>query len=123
MQYLQEVQKMFNLVGFSPKLKPLNRRILVTLVLTFSALILMWIFLIQEADGAHENIESIYFVSASSSIFLCFASTILTKEKLFSFIDSLDEFFNERKSKFKQLNRFRAINKIQNHSSSKRRLF
>lgn len=97
MQTLQAVQKSFDSLGFSPKLKQFNYKISGISVISFLGIILLWIYLLHEADSSQEYMESIYIVTACSGIFLSFASTVFFKEELFSFINSFNELTNESK--------------------------
>lgn len=81
-------------MGFDPQFKPFNRRTSSILALTFTAVLLMWIYLIYEADTDQEYMESMYFVSVCSGIFLSFASSAFFTKKLYSFIDGIQENFN-----------------------------
>lgn len=97
MQALQEVQKSFYFLGISPNLKPFNPRILSFSAFILHGVILLWLFVILEADGSQEYMESIYANSAVSGTFLCLLGTIFMSEKLFSFFKALDEALNESK--------------------------
>lgn len=99
MQILQEVKKSFYLMGFDPKLKRFEiiRRIKNDLIIMYSTVISQYEFLIQEADGAEEYMESIYVVTLSTGFLLSYTSTILTTEKLFSLFRVYDEFMNTSK--------------------------
>lgn len=103
MQTLLKVQKSFTWIGFDPKLEPFNRRVVQILVITFSAIISLWIYFIRVPDTAQEYMESIFIVSTCTSVFLSFMSAILNMEKLFSFIKGVDEFLTERKLNFDHL--------------------
>lgn len=95
MQVFQETQKSFKWMGFDSKLKPFNRRISSILVFTFTCVLLLWIFLIYEADTDQEYMESIYCVSVGSGVFLSLASSTFITKKLYSFIDGIQGNFNE----------------------------
>lgn len=97
MQTLQVVQKNFEFFGLSPKLEPFNRQILKTFIISISGIASQWIFLLHEANGSKEYMESIYIVISCSGIVLSFASTTFNKEKLFLGIDSNDELIFESK--------------------------
>lgn len=97
MQTLQEVQKAFDLIGLGPKLEPFNRRILSILAFVILCNISQWIYLVHVTDSTETFMECMYLTFACSGIFLCFANTILTTEKLFSFFRSIDELSSESK--------------------------
>lgn len=97
MQTLQEVQKSFISIGYSPKLKPFNQRVLAILAIIFVGVVLEFIYLIHDADGAQELMESIYIITATAGSFLCFASSSFIMEEIFAFIDSSNETFRESK--------------------------
>lgn len=103
MQTLREVQKSFNSLGFSRDQGPLNYRNLSILVSTFLGIVLLWMFIIYEADSAQKYMKSIYVATAATGTFLSFASTIFVTKKLFSLINSIDEFSTEGKSKSIQI--------------------
>lgn len=104
MRSVQEVQKAFITIGFDPKLKPMNHRVLGVLAIVFPGLTSIWIYLIFEANGAEEYMESIFMVTVCTGIFISFASTILNKTSLFSFIGRVDKVLNESKWNFNKLN-------------------
>lgn len=104
MRSVQEVQKAFKTIGFDPKLKPMNHRVLGVLAIVFPGLTSIWIYLIFEANGAEEYMESIFMVTVCTGIFISFASTILNKTSLFSFIGRVDKVLNESKWNFNKLN-------------------
>lgn len=104
MQILQVVQISFYSIGFSPKLKPLNHRNLSILGISFPGVILELISLICEANGAQEYMESVYIITVCSGVLLAYASTIVVMKKLFSFIEAINEFFNEGWSNLNQIN-------------------
>lgn len=95
MRTLQVAQKSLNSIGISPELEPFNEKILSNLVIIFPTIILQWIFLFHEADGAQEYIECSYIATACTGVFLSFASTIFITTKFLSFFNSVDDFFNE----------------------------
>lgn len=97
MLILQEVQKSFDSIGFNPKLEPLNHKILGILCIVVPAVLSLWIFLVHEANSAHEYMDSIYVISTSCGIFLSFTSTILITKKLYFLFKVFDEFINEGK--------------------------
>lgn len=97
MKILQEVQNNLISMGMNPELERFNRRILNILAINFPGVVSLWIFLFHEANSAEEYLESIYIVTASSGIFLSFASTIFVMEELFSFIKNVDDAVNESK--------------------------
>lgn len=98
MPIFQTVQKTFDSVGLNPKLDPLNRKLLSILITNFMAIILQLIYLLHVADSSQQYLECIYVVTVGSGILLSIASTILIRDKLFLYIDTLDEVFNESKS-------------------------
>lgn len=100
MQVFQAVQKTFDWMGISPKLKPFNRITSSILAIVIPPYIFLWIFLLHDADNSQEYMESSYAVMTCTGMFLSSASTILIKRKLFSFIDSFDELVNESKLNF-----------------------
>lgn len=89
----QEVQKGLQSIGYGPKLESVNHRFLSILAATSLGIISQWIFLIHEAASAEEYMESIYVITACTSIVLSFANTILIKKKLHSFIKANEEYF------------------------------
>lgn len=97
MQTLQVVQRNFNSFGLSPNREPINRTILIVLILGFLGISMQWIFFFHGANSPQELMETIYVVTACTGIFLSFTSTIFTTTGLFSFINSFDELTNERK--------------------------
>lgn len=97
MQTLQEVQKSFHSIGFSPELKPFNQRILAILAIIFASVILEFTYLIHEADSAQKFMESIYVTTVTIGSFFCFANASFIMEEIFSFIDSSNETFRESK--------------------------
>lgn len=96
---LWEVQKNFDSLGLSRNQAPLNYRVLSIAATTFSGIILLWIFVIYEADSAQKYMKSIYVATAATGTFLSFVSTIFITQKLFSSIEGVEEFLNESKSK------------------------
>lgn len=97
MKIYQEVQKSFVWIGFDQKLEPFNRKISSILAITFTAVLLQWIFLIHVAETAQQYMESMYIVSTCSGIFLAFASSTFTTKRLFSFIKRVNESVDESK--------------------------
>lgn len=95
MRTLQVAQKSLNSIGFSPELEPFSDKILSNFIIIFPFIILQWIFLFHEADGAQEYIECTYIATSCTGVFLSFASTILISTKFCSFFKSVDDFFNE----------------------------
>lgn len=91
MKILQEVQKSFNSIGFSPNLDRFNKKILIVTSVIVVGLILQLIYIFHEADTPQEYMESIHFFSACFSILLSFASSVLMKQKLFSFIKQIED--------------------------------
>lgn len=97
MQILQVVQKNFDSLGFSRKLVQFNRRIVSINIMAISGLILLWIFLLHEANNSQEYMESIHFILGGGGIFACNINTTFIREKMFSFINDVDEKFIESK--------------------------
>lgn len=97
MQVFQEVQKHFHSMGFDPGLKPFNGQILSYLVTSIPTVVFLWIFLIHEANGAQQYMESIYMVNTSTGVLICFISTIFNSTKVFSFIQNDEKIVNESK--------------------------
>lgn len=97
MKTLQVVRKLSNSMGFSSKLEPFNQLTLTILVVAASGISSQWIFLFHEADNSQQYMESIYVATCCTGVFLSFTSTIFTTKKLFSFINSVDDLFNESK--------------------------
>lgn len=97
MQLYQAVQQSIDSIGISPKLKAFNQRALLILVMTTWCVILEWIFLNYEADSAEEYMKSIYTITAGIGAILCFTSTILIRQRLFSLITMHNASFNESK--------------------------
>lgn len=95
MNILQAVQNSFVSMGFNPNSEPLNHILLRTLSISAVGLTSLWIFLLHEAHSPQEYMESIYFVTAGSGIFLSALSIVLLTMELFSFIDRLDELANQ----------------------------
>lgn len=97
MRVLQVVQKCFDSMGFSPKQEQFNQTTSIILVLAISGIGLQWMFFFLESDSSQEYMESIYVATGCSGAVISFASTIFIRKQLFSFIDSVDEVFNESK--------------------------
>lgn len=97
MKALEVVQNSFSLIGLDPKLEPFHRTTLGILIFFFYGTIVQWIFLIYEAENTQERMESMYLFTALSGFFLSFASTVINKTELFSFINNFDESTNESK--------------------------
>lgn len=97
MQILQETQKHFIWLGLDPQIEPIHDRLLSILTITCPAVISQWIYLIDEAHSPREYMESIYVVTTCTGILVSYASTIVIRKKLFSFVKSYDEFTNESK--------------------------
>lgn len=100
MQTLHVAQKSLNSIGFSPEQSRFSGKILSNFFIIFPTIILQWIFLFHEADGAQEYIECLYIVTSCTGVFLSFASTIFISTKFFSFFKSVDDFFNQSKMIF-----------------------
>lgn len=99
MKILQGVQKSFKSLGLSPKPDRFNRKIFIFSIIYFPVVVSLWIFLVHEANSAEEYLESIYVVTTCSGILISFASTILAKMRLFSFIKKADVNVNESKNR------------------------
>lgn len=100
MQSLQQVRKNYQSIGFGSNLKSQNLNILtIHLVSSSTAIILLWMFLFSETDGAHSFIESVHIATVGSCIYVGFVADILVRERLFSFFDRLDGFLDESKLK------------------------
>lgn len=95
METLHEVRKNFESMGLSPKLQPFNRGVLRIFILCFLPNILEWIFLTHVADSSEEYMESMYVVTVTNGIVFSFTNTILTTEKIFPFLENIDEFVNK----------------------------
>lgn len=95
MQTLQVVQENFKSIGISPKREPFNRSTFNLLVLGSLGISLSILFVLLVAKNTQERMESIYFEIICTSAYLIFASTIVMKTELFSFIDGFDELTTE----------------------------
>lgn len=99
MQTLQVVQKSFDLMGFNPKRKPFNHTALSILIITFSGVIVQWIYLFNVSESSQEHMNAIYVVDACTGTFLSLASLIFNTKELFSFINRFNELTNESNKK------------------------
>lgn len=97
MQSLQQVRKNFQSLGFSPKLKPFNRKILTIHLVSSLAVVLLWVFLFSNPIGAGRLIESVHIASIGCCLYLGFFADILVRERLFLFFNKFDEVLNESK--------------------------
>lgn len=95
MQIFQVLRKNCDSMGVSSKLTSFNKKLLSIIVINFPLYFLHWIYLLHEANSPQEYIGSIYVINARSTIFLSILSTAFVSEKLFSFIDGIDELVNE----------------------------
>lgn len=95
MQVLQVTQKSFDSIGFGRKLKPFNHLIRKNFVLSIPGLTLLWTYLLHGTSCPQEYMESFYVVTACSCVVFCTVSLIFCKNKLFSFIDCVEELIGE----------------------------
>lgn len=101
MKVLRVVQKSFDSIGISSKRESFNQITLAIIFMSVSGISSLFTYFFRKANTAQEYMEFIYFATATTGTLLSGASTVfLTKKKLFSFIDSVDELFNESKSNF-----------------------
>lgn len=97
MKSLQVYQKSIESLGLSRNRKPFNRQTFGIAIASVLVVILLWIFLLCEADSSQEYIESIFVINACTNIFISFASMILIADKLFAYFDGIDELLDESK--------------------------
>lgn len=95
MKVLQTLQKNFVSIGFDPKRKPFNRTFMKVITLTISTMILLWIFLLHEADSNQQYMESVYCIVDCGAVFLSVSSTIFITKKIFSLSDHYEGIVNE----------------------------
>lgn len=96
MRTLQVVQKKFESLGLRPEQELFNRTIMGSLINAFLGIALEWIFLFYKAASSQEYMASIYLVNVCSGTFISAICTVINRDKLFSFIDSVNEIFNKR---------------------------
>lgn len=116
MQLLQEVRNSFDSMGFSPKSDQLSHKFLNNFIINFSGYILLWIYLLRDANSSLQYMESIYMITVCSCIFLSAVSTVFLQDELFLFIDTLNSLFNESKSW--NLSHWNSYSNTQTHNIS-----
>lgn len=100
MKTVQEVQKNLSLIGLGPNQKSFNLVISRILVLSLLGVISLYMFLFLEADSAQDYMKSVFITTTSVGILLSIASTVFTKQKIFSFMEGSDEIVNGCKLNF-----------------------
>lgn len=97
MEVLQAVQANFISMGFNPRVEQFNYILLKNIVMSVLGTLLLWIYLLHEADNAQEYMESTYFVASCSGIGLSAMSMISLTKELFSFFERFDNLANQSK--------------------------
>ena len=98
MRLFEEVQRNFAVLGISSiaaNQNSFNCRTVIGLLTFGSSTFLHLVFLFHEAKTFGEYTDNIYMTTATVATAVCFINVILNMNKVFQYIESLDEIVNK----------------------------